>query len=71
MRIVLKKDFSWLRKNMTGIVRRGREAVGVGNCSQYLRWIRTGVSLIQEKQFNFGKQFSNIFIIWYFEYTNL
>ena len=28
---------------------------------QYLRWIRIGISLIQEKQFIFWKQFSNIF----------
>ena len=28
------------------------------------------MSLIQEKQFLIWKQFSNIFIIWYFEYTD-
>ena len=31
-----------------------REALGMGYCNiEYLRWIRTGISLIQEKHFTF------------------
>ena len=37
---------------------------------QYLRWVRTEISLLQEKQFIFWKQFSNVFIVWYFEYLD-
>ena len=29
---------------------------------QYLRCVRTGISLLQEKQFIFWKQFSNVFL---------
>ena len=43
-----------------------REALGMdlGRYGyQCLRWIKAGISLIQEKQFIFSKQFSNIFIL--------
>ena len=35
-----------------------------------MRWIRTGIGLIEEKQFILWKEYANIFNFWCFEYMN-
>ena len=35
-----------------------------------MTWIRTGIGLIEEKQFIPWKEYANIFNIWCFEYMN-